>query len=459
MTASRKLEVLAYDILVIEGETFTSDSEGVRAVREWGFKVPDRIETVRTVEEIAAYHTGFDGDREGLEYEIDGVVIKLDHMNARRAMGSTSHHPRWAIAYKFAPRQEITRIDAIEVQVGRTGVLTPVAHLAPVVVGGVTVSRASLHNREELERKDLRVGDTVRIQRAGDVIPQVVEVVTPTPSHGSDPYPMPEQCPICKTDVVRDGPRTICPNRFGCSQQLKGRLVHFGSRSALEIEGLGEETANLLVDEGLVGELAELFDIEADALMGLDGFAEKSANALVAAIHARKNPELPRFLIALGIPEVGVTVARDLAQNLGSFDMIRSATRDALEGIDGIGPRMSEAITGFFSDERNAAAVDAILSRGVVPTTVEVRSHDLPDLGTAVFTGTIPVPRVVAEEAWRSIGGTTSGSVSKKTTYVVAGENAGSKREKAERLGVEILDFDAFVELVRSHGGEIEASR
>lgn len=455
VTASRKLEVLVYDILAVEGASFASDSEGVEAIRAWGFKVPERIETAGSVEEIVAYHAAFDADRDDLDYEIDGVVIKLDHLSARRAMGSTSHHPRWALAFKFAPRQEVTVIEKIDIQVGRTGVLTPVALLRPVVVGGVTVSRASLHNREELERKDLREGDTVRIQRAGDVIPQVVEVVEHSTDR-SDPYQMPDHCPVCGTEVVLDGPRTICPNRFGCTAQLKGRIIHFGSRSALDIEGLGEETANLLVERGLVTELAQLFDVTADQLMALDGFAEKSATALVDAIHVKKAPELDRFLIALGIPEVGVTVARTLAERFGSFAAIRAATREELEAVDGIGPRMSEAITNFFASEQNAAAVDALLARGVEPQEVEVRDADLPDRGTVVFTGTIPVPRVVAEDAWRSVGGSTTGSVSKKTTFVVAGESAGSKLTKAEKLGVEVIDFDTFVERVRAYGGEIE---
>jgi len=455
ITASRKLEVLVYDVLAVEGVTFASDSEGVEAIREWGFKVPERIETATTVEEMVAYHARFEEDRAHLDYEIDGVVVKLDHLSARRAMGSTSHHPRWALAFKFPPRQEITTIEKIDVQVGRTGVLTPVAFLRPVVVGGVTVARASLHNREELKRKDLREHDTVRIQRAGDVIPQVVEVVEPGDPRSPE-FAMPTRCPVCDAEVYEDGPRTICPNRFGCSAQLKGRIVHFGSRAALDIEGLGEETATLFVNEGLVRGLADLFDLTPEQLVELEGFAEKSATALVGAIQAKKRPELTRFLISLGIPEVGVTVARDLAQAFGSFEGIRNATVDQLVAVDGIGPRMSEAITGFFADARNAAAVDAILAHGVEPTEVEARSEDLPDLGAAVFTGTIPVPRVVAEKAWRSVGGSTTSSVSKKTAFVVAGENAGSKLDKAEKLGVEILDFEAFVARVREHGGDVD---
>jgi DNA ligase (NAD+) len=455
ITASRKLELLVYDVLAVEGASFATDTEGVAALREWGFRVPARIETAKSAEEIIAYHAAYDADRDTLDYEIDGVVIKLDDLAARAAMGATSHHPRWAIAFKFAPRQEITVIEKIDIQVGRTGVLTPVAWLRPVVVGGVNVSRASLHNREELRRKDLREGDTVRIQRAGDVIPQVVEVVEPGENR-SDPFEMPTRCPVCDAEVYEDGPRTRCPNRFGCAAQLKGGLVHFGGRSALDIEGLGEETVSQLVERGLVKSLADLFALEADQLAVLDGFAEKSASALVEAIDARRTPDLARFLIALGIPEVGVTVARTLAQSFGTFAAIRGAPTDELETIDGIGPRMSEAITGFFADERNGMAIDALLDAGVLPQTVEVVDVELPDLGTAVFTGAIPVARIVAETAWRSVGGKTSGSVSKKTAFVVAGDNAGSKLEKAERLGVEVLDFDTYLVRLREYGGDID---
>ncbi|NNL31067.1 MAG: NAD-dependent DNA ligase LigA [Gemmatimonadetes bacterium] len=454
-TAERKLDVLVYDILAVEGASFATDSAGIDAIREWGFRLPERILTATTADEIIEYHTAFEADRDALDYEIDGVVIKLDDLSARRAMGSTSHHPRWALAFKFPPRQEVTVIEAIDIQVGRTGVLTPVAWLRPVVVGGVTVSRASLHNREELRRKDLRVGDTVRIQRAGDVIPQVVEVVDHREDR-ADPFEMPSECPVCGTEVYEDGPRLRCPNRFGCTAQLKERIVHFGSRAALDIEGLGSETAALLVDRELVTRLAHLFDVRANQLMELEGFAEKSATALVAAIEAKKKPDLDRFLIALGIPEVGVTVARSLADAFGSFEAIRSATAEELESIDGIGPRMSEAITDFFRDDRNIEAIDDVLARGVEPRTVELKGAALPDLGTAVFTGTIPVPRVVAEDAWRRIGGKTTGAVSKKTDFLVAGENAGSKLSKAEKLGVPVLDFDAFLAKLEEHGGSLE---
>ena len=458
VTASRKLDVLVYDILKVEGETFGSDAEGVEAVRQWGFKIPPRVRTAGSVEEVLDYHASFEADRDRLDYEIDGVVVKLDDLAARQRMGMTSHHPRWALAYKFEPRKEITRIERIGIQVGRTGVLTPVAFLRPVNVGGVTIARASLHNREELKRKDIREGDTVRIQRAGDVIPQVVEVIAQEADR-HPPYVMPTECPACGAPVFEDGPRTICPNRFGCPAQLKGRIVHFAAREALDIEGLGEETANQLVDTGLVHGLADLFDLTVERLLPLEGFAEKSATNLVEAIAARKEPELRRFLTALGVPEVGVAVARDLARHFGRFDAITRATKEELEAVHGVGPRMSEAITSFFADPRNDAAIQAILDRGVRPQeTAVVEAPTVAEVGAAVFTGTLPIARSVAETAWQAVGGRVVGSVSAKTDWVVAGEDAGSKLAKARKLGVPVLTFEEFVRKVEELGGSVEGA-
>ena len=453
VTAERPLDLLAYDILMVRGVQLTSDHEAVRALREWGFKTPERVELVATVEEIFDYHERYGADRDDLDYEIDGVVIKLDHLDARADLGSTSHHPRWALAYKFEPRREITHIEKIAVSVGRTGKLTPVALLRPVEVGGVTVSRASLHNREEVARKDIRQGDLVRIQRAGDVIPQVVERVPEDGRKRGPAFRMPASCPACDTPVQEEGPFSYCPNRFGCAAQLKRGLTHFGSRSGLDIEGLGEETAALLVDRGLVKELADLFDLTAAHLEPLDGFAEKSAANLARAIQDKKTVELARFLYGLGIPEVGSTIAATLAAEFLSFGNIQEATVEQLEVVDGIGPIMSEQIRAFLDDERNHERIAAVLGHmnELLPPE-EAGGKGLAGM-RFVFTGGLE--RFSRSEARRLIeehGGRVVGSVSGETTYVVAGEDPGSKLLKARDLGVEILSEEAFVEVLRTAG-------
>jgi DNA ligase (NAD+) len=463
ITASRPLECLAYDILAVEGKVFRSDRASVEALRSWGLVVPERIETAGSVEEILAYHAAFDRDRDTLDYEIDGVVIKLDSLDDRADLGTTSHHPRWAMAFKFEPRKEITRIDRIAVQVGRTGVLTPVALLRPVEVGGVTVSRATLHNREELERKDVREGDRVRIQRAGDVIPQVVEVVPPEPQAGvggspppprGEPFRMPTHCPNCGTAVEEKGPFTLCPNRFGCSAQLKGRIVHFASRHGLDIEGLGDETASLLVDRQLVRELADLFDLTPEVLLPLPLFARKKAENLVAGIQARRRTELRRFLFGLGIPEVGVTVARDLAAHFRTLGALQQAEPETLEAVHGIGPRMSEAITGFFLDPANAAAVEALAAKMEALTVPEPEGAGGPLEGmTIVFTGTLAsMSRGAAKKLVERAGARSPSSVSGETDLVVAGPGAGSKRARAEALGVDVVDEAGFLALLEEKG-------
>jgi DNA ligase (NAD+) len=457
VTARRPLVCQAYDVLVVRGASFETDTEGVQALREWGLVTPDPIRTARSVDEILEYHAAFVRNRDALEYEIDGVVIKLNDLAARERLGSTSRHPRWAMAFKFEPRKEVTRIEQIAVQVGRTGALTPVALLLPVEVGGVTVSRATLHNREELVRKDIREGDQVRVQRAGDVIPQVVEVIPEEGRERAEPFRMPETCPNCGTPVSVKGPLTFCPNRFGCTAQLKGRIVHFASRNGLDIEGLGDETTALLVDRELVTDLADLFGLEEEELIPLPGFAEKSAANLVAAIQARRTTELARFLFGLGIPEVGVKVARDLAEHFRTLEALRGADREALEEVPGIGPTMSELILDFFGDERNAAAIDAVAAR--------MERLSVPESGEAsgalegksfVFTGGLEtMSRSQAGKLVESAGGRAVSSVSGSTDYVVAGGGAGSKLEKARELGVTVLSEEEFLGLLGEAGVEV----
>ncbi len=453
VTAERPLDLLVYDILTVRGIKLTSDHKAVNALREWGFRTPERVTLAATVEEILEYHGAYAADRDDLDYEIDGVVIKVDHLDARADLGATSHHPRWALAYKFEPRKEITRIEKIAVSVGRTGKLTPVALLRPVEVGGVTVSRASLHNREEVARKDIRQGDLVRIQRAGDVIPQVVERVPEDGRKRGAAFQMPASCPACDTPVQENGPFTYCPNRFGCMAQLKRGLTHFGSRAGLDIEGLGEETATLLVDRGLVKELADLFELTATQLEPLDGFAETSAANLARAIEDKKRVELARFLYGLGIPGVGSTIVATLAAEFLSFESLQGATVEQLEAVDGVGPIMSEQIRDFLNDEQNRVRIAAVLGhmKNLLPPE-QTGGTGLTGM-RFVFTGGLE--RFSRSDAKRLIeehGGRVVGSVSTETTYVVAGEAPGSKLAKAQDLGVEILSEEAFVEVLRTAG-------
>ena len=434
LTAERPLDLLAYDILMVRGAQLASDHEALKALREWGFRTPERVTLGTTVEEILEYHETFAADRDDLDYEIDGVVIKVDHLDSRADLGATSHHPRWALAYKFQPRREITRIEKIAVSVGRTGKLTPVALLRPVEVGGVTVSRASLHNREEVARKDIRQGDLVRIQRAGDVIPQVVERVEEDGRKRGAVFRMPARCPACDTPVQENGPFSYCPNRFGCMAQLKRGLTHFGSRAGLDIEGLGEETATLLVDRGLVKELADLFKLTAAHLEPLDGFAEKSAANLAQAIEEKRTVGLARFLYGLGIPEVGVTVAAALAREFLTFDAIQRATVEELEVVDGIGPIMSEQIRAFLDDERNKERIAAVLGHMNALVPPEMAGGKGLTGMKFVFTGGLE--RFSRSDAKRLIeenGGRVVATVSGETTYVVVGEDPGFETPERPR--------------------------
>lgn len=453
ITAQRPLNLLAFDILAVSGVELEEDREGVEALEDWGFKVPDRITLLEDVEGILEYHRDFFRDRDDLDYEIDGIVVKLNRLSAREAMGSTSRHPRWAVAFKFEPRKEVTRIQQIVVSVGRTGVVTPVALLLPVEVGGVTVSRASLHNREEVGRKDVREGDLVRIQRAGDVIPQVLGRVVEENRPRGEPFRMPENCPACGAKLVSRGPFTVCPNHLRCPAQLKGRIVHFGSRGALDIEGLGAETVTLLVERGLVKELADLFDLEEADLLDLPGFAEKSASKLVDAIREKKKVDLRRFLYALGIPEVGSAVARDLALHFRSLHAIRTAEREALESVAGIGPRMSEVIQGFLREEENTQALDALLARGLELVAPESAGGGTLEGKKFAFTGGLKnLTRSEGKQMVEAAGGRAVSSVSSETDFVVAGENAGSKLNRAKELGVEVLSETDFLELIGNVG-------
>ena len=459
ITASRPLDLYVYDILRVEPAPpeVTTQWQLLAALRSWGLRVNDLPQRVRGVEALIAYHAAIEARRDDLEYEIDGVVIKLDDLAAREQLGYTARHPRWAFAYKFPPRKEVTRILKIVPSVGRTGVVTPVAIMRPVEIGGVTVSRATLHNREEVARKQVREGDLVRVQRAGDVIPQVIERID-EPGHTRGPeFRMPETCPSCGTVLIERGPFTVCPNSFECPAQLAGRLTHFGSRNALDIEGLGEETARLLVDKQLVRHLPDLFDLKPDQLMLLEGFAHKSAHNLVAAIERASHAELPRFLYGLGIPEVGTAVAATLARHFRTFPALREASEEQLQAVEGVGPRMAELIVDFFARPQNQQVLDQLLASRMHLREMPAGATSAAELPLAgkkfVFTGGMEkLSRPEAQKLVEGLGGQAVGSVSSKTDFVVAGSDAGSKLEKAQKLGLEILDEAAFLELLARHG-------
>lgn len=453
VTASRPLDIYVYDILSAADLRIAKQWDVLAAMSEWGLRVNDLPRRIESVDEVIEYHRDLQERRDDLEYEIDGVVVKLDDIASRDELGVTSHHPRWAFAFKFPPRKETTRILKIVPSVGRTGVVTPGGIMRPVELGGVTVSRANLHNREEVARKDIREGDLVRVQRAGDVIPQIVERVPEPGRKRAAPYQMPTRCPSCGADLFQRGPFTVCPNQFGCPAQLAGRLEHFASKEALDIAGLGEETAKLFVAEGVVRSLPDLFDIESADLMRLEGFAAKSADSLVAAIERASKVELRRFLYGLGIPEVGVTVAKDLAKHFGSVARLRIATNEDLQAVAGVGPRMAEQVVAFFGDERNARNLDGLLD-GKLNVMESSGSAGGVLAGTKwVFTGELnTLSRREAKDLVESLGGRVTSSVSKATAYVVVGSEPGSKYDKAVRLGVRTLTENEFMEFLREQG-------
>ncbi len=452
ITARRRLDVFFYDILFIEnGPAIANALDELQVLREWGLPAAPEPRECPTIDEVFAYHREMEGRRDTLGYEIDGVVVKLMDLGARRRIGTTARHPRWALAFKFAPREQETIIRGITVQVGRTGVLTPVAELEPVEIGGVTVARATLHNRDEMRRKNLHIGDRVRVVRAGDVIPDVVERIGPSGAVPEQEFEMPERCPVCGTPVVHEGPFDRCPNGLQCPAQLKGAIQHFGSRDALDIQGLGKERVDQLVSRGLVKNVADLFALTPEQLKTLEGFADLSARNLVDAIQGARRPTLARFIYALGIPQVGTETARDLAQHFGSVEKIENAREEELIAVQGIGKAVAEAISTFFAQEKNRDIVKRLL----VEAGLEPVRPERPAVGgalagkTVVFTGTLKMPRAEAEDLVRRHGGRATGSVSKNTSYLVAGEDAGSKLEKAKKLGVQVLTEEEFLEIVK----------
>jgi len=460
VTARRRLHFFAYGIGELVG---APEPESQSALLDWlqalGVPVSEERATVEGIDGLLAFYRRAGERRANLPYDIDGVVYKVDSIKAQRALGFVSRAPRFALAHKFPPQEALTQVLDIEVQVGRTGALTPVARLAPVTVGGVTVTSATLHNEQEVARRDVRVGDTVVVRRAGDVIPEVVSVILERRPPGAHPFRMPTRCPVCGSAVERLEQEAIarCTGGLVCAAQRKQALLHFASRRALDIEGLGERLVDQLVDSGRVRTPADLFHLDQAALMALDRMGEKSAANLLQAIEKSRNTSLDRFIYALGIRHVGESTAQALAAHFGSLDALLAADEARLLEVPDVGPVVAQSIRRFLDEPHNRQVIAALRQAGVhwLESAGSKAPGEAPLSGrTFVLTGTLPgLTRIEASEMIQAVGGHVSGSVSKKTDFVVAGEDAGSKLDRARELGVPIIDEAELRRLLRAASG------
>ena len=431
---------------------FESDSHWdiLKSLQSWGFRINPLIRPQISIRETLEFFLELNQMRHQLPYDIDGMVIKVDSIPLQQQLGATTRSPRWAIAYKFQAIQETTVVENIEVQVGRMGTLTPVAYLKPVNVGGVTVSRATLHNEDEIQKKDIRIGDTVLVQRAGDVIPEVVKVILSNRTGGEKKFVMPQSCPVCDTSAVRiEGEAaTRCINST-CPAQVKERIKHFASKGAFDIDGLGDKLVDQLVEKGLVSSFADLFQLEAETLAALDRMGAKSAKNLVQATETSKDIRFARFLYALGIRHVGEHVAVLLADHFGDLAQLMNCPEDELTAIEGIGTVVAESITKFFTQKKNIASIERILNSGIRIKFQTAKKATALAGKVFVLTGTLTsMTRRDAREKIEAQGGKLSGSVSRNTDFVVAGESPGSKLVKAHDLGVKVLDEAALLEML-----------
>ncbi|ELZ54700.1 MULTISPECIES: NAD-dependent DNA ligase LigA [Halorubrum] len=462
VVAERPLDVFFFDVLAWETDGDGSNAserperhrDALDLFESLGLRRNDRVAVVDGIGAAIDYRDEILAAREELNYAVDGVVIKVDALAHREALGTTSRAPRWAFAHKFPPRTATTTVEGVTVQVGRTGRLTPVAELDPVDVGGVTVSRATLHNPAEIEALGVNVGDRVRIYRAGDVIPYVPEVVEKR-SEGT--YEFPDACPVCGAPVERDGPLAFCTGGLGCPAQLERAVEHWARRDALDVEGLGPERVEQLREAGLVASLPDLYDLTVDDLAALEGWGETSAENLIAELEATRNPPLDDFLAGLGIPDVGATTARALAAHFGTLDSLLDADEAALREVDDVGPEVAESIRTFLDNEENRAAIEGLRERGVDPEPFETDAGDGPadalDGLTFVFTGSLSVPRSDAQSHVEARGANATSSVSGNTDYLVAGESPGrSKRDDAKTEDVPVIDEGEFAALLADRG-------
>jgi DNA ligase (NAD+) len=454
LAASRPLEIFFYGAGAIEGrKPPVRHSELLETLRGWGLRTSPESRVVEGVDGLLDYFDEIGRRRGNLPYQIDGVVYKVDSLEQQRELGFIARAPRWAIAHKFPAEEAMTRVRAIEWQVGRTGALTPVARLEPVFVGGATVANATLHNIDEMQRKDVRIGDTVVLRRAGDVIPEVVRVIVEKrPARTVRPQ-LPQRCPVCGSDVEREEGEAVarCTGALVCAAQLKESLLHFASRRAMDIEGLGSKLVDQLVDQGLVKNAADLYGIDVQQFAELEHMGEKSAAKIIQALERSKETTLARFLFALGIRDVGEATADSLARHFRTLDALRSSTTAEIEDVPDIGPITAAHVHAFLHERRNADVIDALIRLGVHWPEVRAPRAGSRDFEGKSFVLTGKLTSLTRDEAGdliRERGGSVSGSVSKKTDFVVVGEDAGSKLKKATELGIRLLDEDEFLKLV-----------
>ncbi|WP_421861113.1 NAD-dependent DNA ligase LigA [Marinobacter salarius] len=459
VTARRPLELCAYSVaLEDESRLPATHWEGLQQVGAWGFRINPEMRRATGAEDCLQAYNELMDKRASLPYEIDGIVFKVNSLALQRQLGFVSRAPRWAIAQKFPAQEELTVIEDVEFQVGRTGAITPVARLKPVFVGGVTVSNATLHNMDEIRRLDARIGDTVFVRRAGDVIPQVVKVVAERRPDNTREVQLPDACPVCQSDIVQIEGEVVarCSGGLFCPAQRKEAIRHYASRKALDIEGLGDKWIDILVDRELVTTVADLYLLKKADLTGLERMGDKSAGNLIDAIDRSRHPVLWKFLYALGIREVGEATAKALASHFGTLEAIGEADEDALQSVSDVGPIVAGHIRSFFDQTHNQETIQALKDAGVQWQTEEITASEKPLKGeTWVLTGSLSdMTRDDAKAKLESLGAKVAGSVSGKTSCVVAGEAAGSKLTKAENLGVPVMDESAFVEFLGTHGLE-----
>ena len=452
ITATRPLVVTCYEIMAVSTPVPPTHWNELETLAQWGLPVPVFRRLCASIDEVMTFHRETESMRDQLPYEIDGVVVKVNRRDWQGRLGMKSRSPRWAIAYKFAARKEITVVQDIVVSVGRTGTLTPVALLKPVEVGGVTISRATLHNADEVARKDVRIGDTVKVERAGDVIPAIAERLPIPGEQRNAPFGMPDHCPVCGSKVAREGAYFYCTGQLVCGAQLKGAIEHFASKHALNIEGLGKKTVAQLVDEGLVRSLADIYRLTKADLIKLEGFADRSATLLLESIASSKIVSLDRFLMGLGIRQVGQHIAKVLAREFGSLEQIMSADQERFQQIREVGPEISEGLVAYWSEPRNRYVIAQLQESGmqIAPgTAMRDRRESLLTGKTFVFTGGLDhFTRDEAQQIVEAAGARVSSSVSKKTSYVVGGRDPGSKLDQARALGVTILTEEEFAAMI-----------